>query len=222
MNVEATIFPENKHERLAQLDLTEAILQRAIAEAAMSWANCSEHHPPSYSGYVFWGEAVRVLRDELAPFGWRAVEDGVSLVVNEMGDIAILVESGDGGTGDPRFPVSTLRGRGPKTSEQVQLNAGQLKLFATAPSPNGTLTPLRQFASRQNWMLLHRRDLSERVVHAELSLPVSVDADGRPDGWHERIILDAVPLDDMPFFASGDGPDGLDGVDFDIPVERRG
>jgi hypothetical protein len=101
MDAHRTTFPEDTHARLAELDVDEEILRRALGEGLMARLNCTENHPPAYRGMVAWGESVRSLRDGLAPFGWvPSNEANSAMVVNQAGDVGIMVVLGDGGTGD--------------------------------------------------------------------------------------------------------------------------
>lgn len=215
MDAEATVFPVDKHARLAELGLREAWLLRAVSHGLMAWANCSENDPPTFPGFAAWAATVRTLREELAPEGWRSCDEGVSLAVNDDGNIAVLVAAGDNGTGDPTKRVSTKRSRGPKTSEQVQLNRGQLRLFPVTDPIVAVDLP----DDRQVWMLLYRRDLFARKVWCELSLPISMGDDARPDEWRERIILASIPFDEDAIYPAAD--DDSFGPDIDIPVEKR-
>lgn len=132
--------------------------------------------------------------------------------------MAILVASGDNGTGNQNRVVSTKRGRGPKTSEQVQLNQGQLDLFSRN-GPISAIGPIDEVGKRQVWMLLYHHDLRRREVRSELSLPFSMGEDSRPDGWQERIVLEAIPFDDDMSYPIDDTPLW---PDIDVPVEKRG
>lgn len=181
MDLQATVFPSERHARLAELGLAESQLLSAVGQGLMARASCTENDAAAYPGFVAWGTTVRSLREELATSGWWRSEDGVSLVVNDGGDVAILVASGDNGTGYRNRAVSTKRGRGPKTSEQVQINRGQLHLFSpSVPTP--AIDHIDQSDNRQVWMLLYHHDLQRREVRSELSLPISMGDDARPDG----------------------------------------
>lgn len=214
MDAHSVAFPD-KQIRLAELGLAETILLRAISQGFSDWANCTENDPPSFRGLAFWAATVRSLREELAPFGWTRVEDGVSLVQNEAGDIAVMVASGDSGTGVATRQVATQRSRGPKTTEQVRINQGQLRLFSLG---NEIELPADD-VGRQVWMLLYHRDMVAREIRAELSLPIQMGDDARPNAWRERIILASIPFDDDVFVAAPD--DDLLGPDIDIAIEKR-
>lgn len=217
MDAQRTKFPFDKHRRLAELDLSEKSLRRALSEGLLARLNCTENHPPAFRGQVAWGESVRALRDELAPQGWVPSNEGNSaLAVNEAGDTAVTVVLGDDGTGDETKTVSTKYGRGPKTFQHVRSNAGQLSYFSTEGSAPDIVPP----TSQRVWMLLHHLDFAEREVRCELSLPVRIGDDARPDVWDERIILAPIAIDDDELLLPADSD--LDGPEIDIPVEKRG
>jgi len=65
---------------------------------------------------------------------------------------------------------------------------------------------MRAEPDRATWVLLFHSDGKE--IRAELSLPNSIGDDGHINGWRERIILGAQPLDDEIAPAAPDfGPD---------------
>jgi len=217
MDAQTTTFPEDKRRRLAELGLSEEGLRRALSEGLLARLNCTENHPPAYRGMVAWGESVRALRDELAPQGWVPSNEGNSaLVVNEPGDVAITVVLGDEGTGDEAKAVSTKYGRGPKTFQHVRINAVQLALFPRDDPAPDAVPPTPQ----RVWMLLHHFDLTAREVRCELSLPIRIGDDSRPDVWAERIVLAPIPIDNDEMLLPADGD--LAGSEIDIPVEKRG
>jgi hypothetical protein len=74
----------------------------------------------------------------------------------------------------------------------VLANKDQLELFPE------TLPPIRDDEEQEKltYILLFHRDRAE--IRAELSLPASMGSDGHINGWAERIILAAQPLDPMP------------------------
>lgn len=120
--------------------------------------------------------------------GSRSDEDNFCTVVEPGGAFAIAVASGSEHTGRIGAEMPrTKRRKGPSTAEAVHTNA-QLYLFAefapaAAREPEGA-----------TWVLLFHSDGKE--IRAELSLPDSIGEDGHIDGWRERIILGAQPLDD--------------------------
>ena len=100
-------------------------------------------------------------------------------------------------------PVARRRrpsaGKGRSTAEAVHTNA-QLYLFQEF-APAVPAEP-----DRATWVLLFHSDGKE--IRAELSLPDSIGDDGHINGWRERIILGAQPLDDEIAPAAPDfGPD---------------
>jgi hypothetical protein len=216
MDANEATFPRDKHERLAELEVTEEILRRALGEGLLARLNCTESHPPAYRGMVAWGESVRALRDELAALGWLPSNEGNSaMVVNEAGDIGITVVLGDDGTGDETRSVSTKYARGPKTFQYVRANATQLSYLPTGSSKDAAAPT----APPSNWMLLHHLDLTARELRCELSLPIRIGDDARPDVWRERNILEPILIGDEELILPSDSD--LAGPEIDISVEKR-
>jgi hypothetical protein len=217
MDAHSATIPTDKHARLAELELTEEVLRRALGEGLLARLNCTEHHPPAYRGMVAWGESVRALRDGLATFGWAPSNEGNSaMVVNQLGDTGIQVVLGDAGTGDVTKNVSTKYARGPKTFQHVRTNATQLSLLPGDDSV-GDAVPA---APQRLWMLLHYLDPAARELRCELSLPIRIGDDARPDVWQERIVLEPIPIDGDELILPIDSD--LVGPEIDIVVEKRG
>jgi hypothetical protein len=73
---------------------------------------------------------------------------------------------------------------------------------------------------RATWLLLVYRDVDAREMRCELSRPISMDSDGRVDGWAERIILNSRPFDGIGgVFA--DGGNGPQSPEITVEIKRR-
>jgi hypothetical protein len=201
--------PEEVDEALAKLGLTRTPLLDAVKAGWLARETCTANDPPFFPGMFHWARTVRVLRERLSPLGWtRSDEGNFCTVVEPAEQFAIAVASGCENTGQAtRETPTTKRRRGPSTFDAVQTNA-QLCLFPDfAPT-------VKMEATRATWVLLFYRDQKE--IRAELSLPDSIGDDGHINGWRERIILDAQPLDEDIAPAAPDfGPDPT------IDVRRR-
>ena len=217
------ITPQSVDEALKGLGLVQAQLLEAITEGILARTNCTPNDPPFFPGQLQWARTVRVLREVLAPLGWRRSNKGNFCTVVEPGKrFAIAVATGNDQTGvdeDDDGP-STKRRRGPHTAEAVGKNATvQLLLFTPeeleqqdAETPDGAEGIAVE--ARATWILLFLVVGDE--IRAELSLPDSIDEDGRIDGWRVRIILDAQRLGDGHAQPAPDfGPDPT------IDVRRR-
>lgn len=203
--------------RLARLGLDSEPLRDAVRRSFHAYISCSPNHPPLVRGIWAWGEAVRALREYTLPKGWhRSDVNNYSVVIDEERGIAIAVATGDDGTGIVEASPTTRAPKGISTLLAVVANQAQLSLFAEAE-----LAAVAQGATGADeredvvtWFLLIHRAKNE--VRCELSLPSSMGMDGRIDAWHERIILDAVPVDgDQMEIAVPQGPD------IDVDVQRR-
>ena len=147
--------------------------------------------PPLLPGFLAWGETVRALREQLIPLGWERSDKGnLSLVLNQTGNLAIAVSTGDERTGNIDEEPCTKSSKGPRTVDAVSMN--QLLLFPEIP---GFPVSFEGMDQRSTWWLLIHRDVKASEVRCELSSPINMSADGRIDGWAERIILEPIPFD---------------------------
>ncbi|BDV36692.1 hypothetical protein [Methylocystis iwaonis] len=202
--------PDEIQAALAALGLTSDPIWNAIKGGLLARDSCTENDPPFFPGIFQWGRTVRILREETAPLGWsRSDEGNFCTAVEPEGKFAIAVASGCENTGcKPPASPTTRRRKGPSTADAVNTNA-QLSLF---PEPAPAISASK--SDRATWILLFYRDREE--VRAELSLPDSIGDDGHIDGWRERIILGALPLDGNIIPVAPDfGPDPI------IDVRRR-
>jgi hypothetical protein len=202
------VQPEDVEKALTKLGLTRAPLLDAVKAGWLARETCTANDPPFFAGIFHWARTVRVLRERLIPLGWtRSDEGNFCTVVEPAEQFAIAVASGCEKTGQATAEIpTTKRRRGPSTFDAVQTNA-QLYLFSDfAPE-------VKMEATCATWVLLFYHDQKE--IRAELSLPNSIGVDGHIDGWRERIILDAQPLDDETPRVPDFGPDPT------IDVRRR-
>lgn len=180
------------HGRLSDLGVTEQGLSDAVRRGYLAYSNCTANHPPLIPGIWTWGETVRALREYLLPLGWtRSDEGNYSLVINPSGETAIVVATGDEGTGRAEASPSTKAPKGPNTINAIAAN--QLNLFAESPPFPAAAKPSDARDEKVTWFLLFHRATSE--VRCELSLPSSIRTDGKIDAWRERILLGSIPLD---------------------------
>lgn len=200
--------------KLSALGLTTEILREAIMFGQLHWSSCTRNDPPSVQGLLAWGKTMRRLRELLIPHGWSSVnESGLPLVLNPAGSIAISVTAGDEGTGDPNRDSRTRYAKGPVTVAFIEQNSAQLSLFNVEEFSKPLM---KQTGDCITWVLLTYRTKNE--VRCELSLPSSIDFDGRGSQCVERIILDPVPLDsDEIDFSKEDV-----GEEFTVEISRRG
>jgi hypothetical protein len=172
-------------DRLESLGLSSDILTETILVGEAARASCTANDPPILPGLLAWGRSLRALAERLADKGWTRRDAGnFSTVTDPRLNIAIAVATGDEATGLRGAIPRTKYPKGPNTVRVVDQNIQQLRLFeepedAAADGP-AALT----------WILLIARVGNQ--VRAELSLPDSIGADGRVEGWRERIILDPV------------------------------
>jgi hypothetical protein len=162
-------------------------------------------------------EAVRGLREYALPMGLRrSDQNNYSVVIDDERRLVVAVATGDEATGVASLSPTTRAVKGISVLLAVVANQAQLSLFSNDELP--TTPPTSADADVREdmvtWILLIHR--AKREVRCELSLPSSMGADGRINAWHERIILDAVPVD-------GESMDIVVPTvpDIDVDVQRR-
>lgn len=181
---------------LSRLDLVEEVLLTAARAGYLARANCTANHPPLYPSFVAWGEAVRVLRDGLAPFGWmRSNERNWPRTVHPSGNIAITVATGNEATGRAADTPTTTSSKGPSTVDALEVNRS-LQFWLPGMEPPEVEAGDEEETKATTWLLLVHHAKNE--IRAELSLPLDVDGEGKVSVWRERIILGAIPLDGEP------------------------
>jgi hypothetical protein len=195
--------PEDIENALARLGLTAAPLTQAIQHGHLARCSCTANDAPNAPGYYQWNATLRGLREGLVVHDWSRCDDGnYATIVSPDGSIAISVASGNIDTGSPAANPCTRSSKGPNTAAAVHINAAQLELFPRSSPPpvhDGNET-------RATWLLLFYTDAKE--IRSELSLPVSIDAEGNIMAWKERIILPAQPIDSDVSLPEPDfGPD---------------
>lgn len=197
---------------LRVLGLSEGVLREAAMQGYLARTNCTANHPPMYPSFVAWGEAVRALREQLLPLGWtRRDENNYPRTVHPGGRIAIAIAAGNEATGMPNESPTTSSAKGPSTVAAVELNRLQYCLpflepeLRTADDDESHLT---------TWLLLIHHAAEE--IRSELSLPFEIGADGRINGWRERIILLSLPLDPEPLVVTPPPQ-----PNFDIAIRRK-
>ncbi len=209
--------PADVNRRLAELDLEEGILLRAAERGWVAFASCTLNHPPAIPGIWAWGETICSLGEQLVPRGWDRINESMwPLVVNKGGTVALSAATGNENTGNKDEDPLTSSAKGPKTVNAIFANRRQLV------DPRMLLGPIDPIDSpgRATWLLLVHRDIGARQMRSELSRPISMDSEGRVDGWAERIILTPRQLDGIPETLLG-GDDGPQGREITVEIRRR-
>jgi len=202
--------------RLAELGLEGDDLLQPAERGFSAWANCTANHPKAIPGLWAWGETVCALGERLIPLGWeRKDESNWPIVINKSGTIALSVATGNEDTGRRDSDPLTASAKGPRTVNAIVANQRQLVFPEMLPPVESLNAP-----GRATWLLLVYRDVDAREMRCELSRPISMDDDGRVDGWAERIILTSRPFDGIGgVFA--DGGNGPQSPEITVEIKRR-
>ncbi len=220
MFVSTTVFRESfdVRRRLAELGLQEEWLLLAVQRGYSARVACTLNHPPLYAGISAWAEAVRTLREQLLPNGFKRSDEGnLPFTINDEGTMAIAVATGDEYTGNSDVSPCTKNSRGPRTRNAVEANQYSLNFGDSPVSPEALAT----IRSRETWILLMHTDTEGRELRCELSRPVNMNEESRVDGWDERIILSVTPLDGDEITITGDENNGPQSPEIIVEVKRR-
>ena len=184
--------PRSLAERLAELDLTLDVLDRAGREHLAAYFGCDPHYPRIFPATFAWAEGNHSIRHSLAP-RWKAKDEhNQPLTINEDETIAITALSGDSRTGTHETP-STRSPKGKKTAEAVENNEQAVFEFM-AEDPTAVAEAVK-VPGRSLWIFLTYRDFEKGELRSELSLPKDMGEDGYIESWYERIILPPISFD---------------------------
>lgn len=176
---------------LSSMGLTSSMLSRAVLAGAGGYNATTAFHPTSGPGTYLYQEATAGLRRSLHKSGdWTFDEqDRQPRTYSVERGVAIVVQTGDENTGiDTGREPKTRNPKGVATLKKVTRNSEQLALFNMAPAQ---WTRART-GELLTWILLIA--VVEDVVRSELSLPKEWGSDGKPCGWHVRLLLEEQPL----------------------------
>lgn len=200
-------------ERLADFGLTVDILHRSARAALMARSNRTRFAPRNAAGTDLYSHTVEELRLQTEPLGWTVDQSGgQERTVSPDGELAIVVSTGDGPVGRQGTP-RTAHPKGHRTRQAIEGNQVWLQETITGLVADVEPEGARTTGATTVWFLLLKVESDELMM--ELSLPDHFDSDGRPDGFADRILLPAIPLQ----FVAGLGNETP--PSFDIPVERR-
>jgi hypothetical protein len=197
--------------RLAELGLNIEVLLEAISNGAQHASSCTANDPLMLPSTLFWGKAVRDLRDTLVPLGWRVDNTrNFPTIVHPSGQWAVGVCSGDENTGRPGISPHSRNPKGTVTKDITDQN--QMSFTEIAPD---FMPPMASPPSpKSTWLLLFHSDRTTHEIRSELSLPVEMNAAGRVVEWNQRLILPSIPGHQAIVIE-----DHNEEIDFD--VERR-
>ena len=209
-------YPWEVEDKLAELDLSQALLWSALRRGLDYKCGLTRYHTNAIRGLGVW-DAINVgLGETLQRLGWNRKEPGnFAITVHPEEKLCIAVMSGNAATGSVELPSSNSTplqtGGRSRTREAVINNRVALGLqrhfFQMMPSWKQPVP---------TYFLLHRIDADAGKIRAELSLPTFLP-DKYITDWHTRIILTAPErqLVSMPHIAPYDEDPG---DEIDVPV----
>jgi len=151
---------------------------------------------PLFGGTSQWAKSTSRLRFLLSSIGWQSDDDkNLSKIVSPNKEIAIIVSSGNAGTGKEGVPVTTKNPKGEllETIINSNLEGIQKKLF-----PNVQEIIKKDFDIKAIWYLLYFNDENKNEIRSELSLPIQIENNGKINKWAKRILLSPVNVDPTP------------------------
>lgn len=199
-------------ERLEALGAAEEWFREAVKAGELARDACSPFHAPTFPGFSSWSHRVERLRFLSRSAGWKPVNfKNMPMAESPDGQIAIVCIAGDDRVGLEGPPPKTRRDRGPVTENAVGQNAEQLSFLHLLP---GLIEKRKKLDHAFTYVLLTCR--SGSIVRLELSLPFSIDADGRVAEWTERILLEPVDLGALPGLSEDREP-----LQVEVAVNRK-
>jgi hypothetical protein len=167
--------------QLHRLGLNRQLLVNALEQGEAQRRLATDLDPRTAAGYTGWARTIRIMREGVIGLnvGWFPAEwTGIPVVINADETIALTATSGDENTGRPDTgdDPTTKNPKGWGTAEVVAINA-QESLDIPAPT---------------TWVLLY--DSSADGLHAELSCPEALAANGYIEAWSVRIIIGRLDL----------------------------
>lgn len=208
------VSPIEVREKLISLGIARDVLARGAQAGFAERANANRFDPKTAGGYDAWRYPTRYIRQAQSLIGWRLDDPkNLPLVISDEHQVILTVSSGDEQTGQ-------IFGRDPKTKNKKGsvLKAAVERDFSQ-PDLFGNPLELNKFIDAMKypiWILLLY--ITEDIIRAELSRPLSLDGNSQVDSWSERIILDIPTPDTLYDDEAGDdsGPDILPQVTFKI------
>ena len=213
---EVVHYPLDVDDKLAELDLSQALLWSALRRGLDYKCRLTRYHTNAIRGLGVW-DAINVgLGETLQRLGWNRKEPGnFAITVHPEEKLCIAVMSGNAATGSVELSSSNSTplqtGGRSRTREAVVNNRVALGLqrhfFQMMPSWKQPVP---------TYFLLHRIDADAGEIRAELSLPTFLP-DRYITDWHTRIIL-TPPERQMVAMPYIDPYHEDPGADIDVPV----
>lgn len=176
---------------LVQDDLTDAI--------SYGWSfrinNEKSLDVPLWGGTSQWAQTIYKLRLNMVSKGWKANDDkNLSKIVSPNKKIAIIVSSGDGGTGREGVPVKTKNQKGKLVDLIINNNLKSIRQISMFENSDEFLNKNICFDVKEIWYLLFFYDETKKEIRCELSLPIQVESNHQINKWAKRILLNSIDV----------------------------
>jgi len=199
-------------------------LQEVAVANFSAQVDCTVDDAPTAPGFIGWNASVRALRELLTARGWvRKDIKNSPRIVNETGNMSIMVSTGDEYTGNSFATPSTKSVKGTTTRLAIKQNECSELLFLEEEIPQVLPVAAIGHSSKSTWIFLiyvhidRASDTPRHIVRCELSLPVGMNDTGYVSAWSERIILPEITVDpdDLSRETEGFAPEQ------EIPLKRK-
>lgn len=156
----------------------------------VAWArtsDLSDNHGAVFHGTHMWSWTLESVRTILFLLGWfKKVEHNFDSTISPNGKIALVVTTGDYGTGVPHLKPKVKREKGTMMVKAIRCS-GQMSLF---PNPQDIVIQ----PDINTWIFMYYRDRKQGVIRSEISLPLWFGGN-TIENWERRIILPELKLD---------------------------
>lgn len=206
------VEPLEVDQELFALGLKRSDCQEVLKAALWGRQSCTDYDPPAFPGWSQYGIGTRAFRQiHMEHYGWsKCNKNQFCRTIRPDGNVAVLVCSGDEGTGNPDKEPRSQNPKGPVSEAAIDSNRLQYEL---------TLNDRRKVQAASDeptlWFLLV--NIRGGQVFGELSLPINLDKDRRAHEWERRIML--TPTDGDGFGKRRNS--GESAPELDIDLGRR-
>lgn len=181
---------DSARRRLRELGLDYDLLLEVVKEGERNRVQATAHDPIPAGAWDAYRYRVRGLRDAFVPDPYLWTPDcvqGLELLRSSDGGRVIMTRTGDVAVGQANGFPQPVRTFGEATARAVAANESLLI------DPDWLNVAANDPAGQETWILLVH-PVGDGVARAELSHPSGTSANGRVEGWVERILLEDIDI----------------------------